>query len=73
MTKLSPQAQAVWNAFNDVSERVGAFEDYGDALAAAIRVVAEELQYKLFLPGNDLNIVESRALFKLADELEGFQ
>lgn len=41
-TKLSPAAQAVWDAFNDVSERVGVFEDYGDALAAALRAAASE-------------------------------
>ena len=37
---LSPAAQAIWDAFNDVSERVGVFEDYGDALAAALRAAA---------------------------------
>jgi hypothetical protein len=37
---LSPAAQAIWDAFNDVSERVGVFEDYGDAQAAALRALA---------------------------------
>ena len=41
---LSPAAQAVWDAFNDVSERVGVFEDYGDALAAALRAAASKLR-----------------------------
>jgi hypothetical protein len=40
---LSPAAQAVWNAFNDVSERVGVFEDYGDALAAAFRAAVDQV------------------------------
>jgi hypothetical protein len=40
---LSPAAQAVWNAFNDVFERVGVFEDYGDALAAALRAVVVQV------------------------------
>ena len=43
MTNLSPAAQAAWDAFNDVSERVGVFEDYGDALAAALRAVADQV------------------------------
>jgi hypothetical protein len=41
--QLSPASQAVWNAFNDVSERVGVFEDYGDALAAAFRAAADQV------------------------------
>ena len=41
--QLSPAAQAVWNAFNDVSERVGVFEDYGDALAAAFRAAVDQV------------------------------
>jgi len=40
---LSPAAQAIWDAFNDVAERVGTFDDYGDALAAAIRAAAAHL------------------------------
>ena len=42
MTKpLSTPALAIWEAFNDVSERVGVFEDYGDELAAALRAINE--------------------------------
>jgi hypothetical protein len=74
MTELSPQAQAVLDAFKDQVELTWLTKDPERVgLAAALRAAAEELQYKLFLPGNDLRIVESRALFKLADELEGFQ
>ena len=40
---LSPAAQAVWDAFNDVSERVGVFEDYGDALGAALRAAVDQV------------------------------
>jgi hypothetical protein len=43
MTNLSPKAQAVWDAFNDVTERVGVFEDYGDALAAALRALIDNV------------------------------
>lgn len=67
---LSPAAQAVWAAYLDHSEMDETPADL-PALAAALRAAAEELQYKLFLPGNDLDVVEARALFDLADELEG--
>lgn len=40
---LSPAADAIWAAFNGVAERVGVFEDYGDALAAAFRAVADQV------------------------------
>lgn len=43
MGKLSPQAEAIWYAFNEVFERVGVFEDYGDALAAAIETLADQV------------------------------
>jgi hypothetical protein len=56
---LSPAAQAVWDAFNDVAERVGVFDDYGDALAAAFRAAADHL-------GPD-----RRQLAAIAAELEG--
>jgi hypothetical protein len=39
MPNLSPTTQAAWDAYNDVLERVGVFEDHGDALAAFLRVV----------------------------------
>ena len=44
MANLSPAADAIWEAFNDVAERVGVFEDYGDALGAALRAVADQLK-----------------------------
>jgi hypothetical protein len=40
---LSPAANAVWEAFNETADRVGVFEDYGDALAAALRAVADQV------------------------------
>jgi hypothetical protein len=43
MADISPAADAIWTAFNDVAERVGVFEDYGDALAAALRELAERI------------------------------
>ena len=75
MNNLSPAAQAVWDAFNDVSERVGVFEDYGDALAAALRAAADQWKNEIrkqpcteFISGIK-NCID--ALNELADELEG--
>jgi hypothetical protein len=46
-------------------------EDIGPHnLAAAIRVVADELSYTIFMPNNDVRVVETRELYKLADELD---
>ena len=45
---LSPAAQAIWDAFNATAERVGTFEDYGDALAAALRAAADQV-----VPGDE--------------------
>lgn len=39
--KLSPAAQAVWEAFNQ--DEPGTFVDYGDCLAAAIRALADRV------------------------------
>jgi len=39
---LSPAAEAAWSAYNDVMERVGVFEDSGDAIAAFLRVVVAQ-------------------------------
>ena len=56
---LSPAAQAAWDAYNDVMERVGIFEDDGNAIAAAFRAVAHHMP-------ND-----RRVLAAIADELQG--
>jgi hypothetical protein len=40
---LSPATQAAWDAFNDVAEKVGVFDDYGNALAAFLKAVADEV------------------------------
>jgi hypothetical protein len=72
MTNLSPEAQAVWDAFNDVSERVGVFEDYGDALAAALRVLVIQLQYDQSCWDEPVEhiVLDARAILDVADELE---
>jgi hypothetical protein len=64
MTDLSPAAQAVLDA-HDIG-----FSTPSLQLAAALRAVAEELQYRLFLPGTDPMVVDAKALFNLANELE---
>ncbi len=79
ITPLSPAAQAIWDAFNDVAERVGTFEDYGDALAAAIlaaadQVVPDEPEYmRAAVPSQDWwdkhDLIRSE-LHDLANELE---
>jgi hypothetical protein len=67
---VSP-AQAVWAAYEQILENECVVTDTDKkALAAAIRVAAEELQYMLFLPGNDVRVVDAEALFDLANELE---
>jgi hypothetical protein len=73
MTNLSPAASAILRAFDDRHEVLGPFEGNWQevCLAAAIRAAAEELQYRLFLPGTDLMVVSAKDLFSLANELEG--
>ena len=41
MPKLSPAAQAVWEAFNE--DEAGVFVDYGQKLAAALRAAAYQV------------------------------
>jgi hypothetical protein len=41
MAELSPQAQAIWEAFNE--DEAGVFVDYGDKLAAALRAAADQV------------------------------
>jgi hypothetical protein len=55
MADLSPAAQAVWEAFNETADRVGEFEDYGDALAAALRAVADQVIVKIPPPCDDFD------------------
>jgi hypothetical protein len=40
---LSPAAQAIWDAYNAAFDEAGVFTDYGDALAAALRALADQV------------------------------
>lgn len=68
MADLSPAAQAIWDAFNATAERVGTFEDYGDALAAALRAAAFQLS---FGHATGSGILCEDDLLAIAAELEG--
>jgi len=73
-TPLTPTAQAVLDAAISVCHpetEIVAFQCTRLEVAAALRAAAEELQYRLFLPGTDPMVVDAKALFNLANELEG--
>ena len=62
------RAEQIWKAFCGelTQEPTG---DMKEALATAIREVANELQYQNFAEGVDM-IVDAHSLYDLADELE---
>ena len=77
MTKLSPAAEAIWEAFNE--EEAGVFVDYGEKLAAALRAAADQvvpfsLETEFYNRNPSLTLqkaVEIRAeLLAIAAELE---
>ena len=57
--KLTPAAQAVWDAFN--KDEAGVFVDYGDKLAAALRAAGDHV------PDPQMS---AHTLYAIADELE---
>jgi hypothetical protein len=62
MAELSPQAQAVYNAFNSVGlYNQPSFETDRKALAAALRAAANQLDHP----------TSAHTLYAFADELEG--
>jgi hypothetical protein len=63
MTELTSETQAVVDAYEQTIDKYA-------ALAAAIRVIADELSYTIFMPNNDVRVVETQSLYELADELE---
>jgi hypothetical protein len=66
--QLSPEAQAIVNAF-DVEYYQKAKNRY-DALAAVLRALVIQLQYYNCLEGEDM-LLDARAILDVADELEG--
>ena len=40
---LSPAASAIWDAYNAAFDEAGVFTDYGDALAAALRALVDQV------------------------------
>lgn len=86
---LSPEAQAVWDAFNE--DEAGVFTDYGEKLAAAFRAAADQVlpeqleplagdgepwprDYQLMADSKWEQRQHTRAeLLAIADELEGRQ
>ena len=69
MTPLSPAAEFIWEAYNEVMERVGVFEDSGDAIAAAIRALVDQTAPLDRRSRRQCNI--HRAQLAIAAELEG--
>jgi hypothetical protein len=63
------RAKQIYNAWEDEYCLQKDFYEHR-ALAAAIRVIADELSYTIFMPNNDVTVVEKKALYELADELE---
>lgn len=63
-SNLSPEAQAVWVTFNDVLERVGTFEDFGEALATALRTAVEQVRF------SDTESSAVEQILSIAQELE---
>ena len=66
--QLSPEAQAIVNAF-DVEYYQKAKNRY-DALAAVLRALVIQLQYYNCLEGEDM-LLDARAILEVAEELEG--
>jgi len=77
MNRLSPQSEAVWSAYNEVMERVGVFEDCGDAIAAALRAAVEHTQKNKVMTTFGVTMAQSvpyclaSEILAIAAELEG--
>ena len=63
MTKLSPKAHAIMEAYYDIDTT----EEEG--IVALLREVVNQLQYYNFGEGEDM-ILDARAILDIADELE---
>jgi hypothetical protein len=68
---MTERANKIYRAWEDKwveSYKFGNQEEL--SLAAAIRVIADELSYTIFMPNNDVRVVDARVLYNLANELE---
>lgn len=71
MSKLSPAAQAVWDAFNE--DEVGVFVDYGDKLAAAIEAIVNNDAESHYFPAlGKQQVVFVDKLLSITRELKGY-
>ena len=78
MTELSPAASAVWEAFNQ--DEAGVFVDYGNNLAASLRVISDFVRMDQPLGDTDADagvFAAHQAIYgyitAIADELDGTQ
>lgn len=56
-------AQVVVNAYESETDK-------HSALAEVVRVIADELGYYMFLPGNDYKVIDASYVYKVANKLE---
>lgn len=70
---MTPEkVQELWEAYCGelVDNGDKTSEDVRQALATFLRVLADELSYRMFLPGNDCRVIDTSSVYKIADELE---
>ena len=73
---MTERAKKIYRAWEDKWVESNKFPNHEElSLAAAIRIIADELSYTIFIlsdytPNNDVRVVDARVLYKLADELE---
>jgi hypothetical protein len=66
---LSPEAQAIWDAFNE--DEAGVFVDYGDKLAAAFRAAADQKSESVCTEEHGkISVIFTDDILAIADELE---
>ena len=56
-------AQVVVNAYESETDKYS-------AVAEVVPVIADELGYYLFLPGNDCKVIDASSVYKIANKLE---
>ena len=66
---MTNEAYQIWETFK-AGLTDEPTDDMKQALASFICVIADELSYTIFMPNNDVTVVETKALYELANELE---